>query len=103
MREMKIYVHGGVTVDNIPDHIQVRVFDDSTQYLLPENRRDEDYSIAVSWCVADVKNAAKERGIAISTKQAIRVLDSLEQNHNAQLGINWATIDSCLDKSRSRL
>lgn len=100
MREIQIYAHSRVVVENIPDHVQVRVFDDKKQYLLPENRRDEDYSITVSWNVTDVKNAAKEREISISTKQAIELLKSLEQNHEAEVGINWTTINDALDQER---
>lgn len=98
MEEIKIYVHGDITVENIPDHVQIRVFDERSDYVIPEHRKDEDFAISVSWHVADVRNAAHEKGMNITTNQAIGILKTIKRDHNAELGINWSTINDSLDQ-----
>ena len=74
----------------------IRVYDD--EFCLPENRSMDDYAISVSWNVADVKGTAEEKGMKITTSQAIQVLDNMKRNHDAELGITWTTIDCWLDE-----
>lgn len=57
---------------------------------------DEHIAVAI-WCVEDVKARAKERGKKISDKQAEEIVDDLEHNHDASIGISWDTIDCLLD------
>ena len=99
MREINIFMEGGVIqhIENIPDDITVRVHDDE-EYCLPENRSKEHYAISVSWNVTDVKDKGEEKGMKITTSEAIQVLDNMERNHDAELGITWTTIDCWLDE-----
>ncbi len=98
MREINIFMEGGVIqhIENIPDDITIRVYDDE-EYCLPENRSKGHYAISVSWNVEDVMHLAKEKGMKITTIQAIEILDNMKRNHDAELGITWTTIDCWLD------
>ncbi len=99
MREILLYIQDGVIqyAEGIPDDITIRVHDDE-EYCLPENRFKEHYAISVSWNVTDVKEKAEEKGMKITTSQAIQVLDNMERNHDAELGITCTTIDCWLDE-----
>src|ERR1039458_7359875 len=45
--------------------------------------------IAIVWDTEDVHRAANERELALTEKEAIQVLQTLHNQHNAQLGLRW--------------
>jgi hypothetical protein len=47
--------------------------------------------IALVWEVRDVHTAANEREVALTNKEAIKVLHELHLNHNKQFGLKWKT------------
>ena len=53
--------------------------------------------INITWCADDVLSVADERGLELSQDQCLEVLDYLENNHDANYGISWLTIECALD------
>lgn len=51
----------------------------------------------VLWLADDVIKQAKEQGVEITPELAAEVLESLDDNHDANYGITWETIDAALD------
>lgn len=51
----------------------------------------------VLWLADDVIKQAKEQGVDISPELAAEILESLDDNHDANYGITWETIDAALD------
>jgi len=51
----------------------------------------------VLWLVDDVIKQAKEQGVDIPPELAAEILESLDDNHDANYGITWETIDATLD------
>ena len=49
--------------------------------------------IRIVWCLEDVVMRAEERDIALTEKQAIKILTNLDKCHDANIGINWNVID----------
>ena len=52
----------------------------------------ENYTIQITWCVEDVLHQAEEEGIALTLEQCKEVLDHVDKNHDATIGINWDVI-----------
>jgi len=52
--------------------------------------------IALVWTVDDVYRAANEREVALTTKEAISVLQTLHDQHNPQSGIKWEDITNII-------
>lgn len=57
---------------------------------------DDHVAVAI-WQTDDVLYHAADRGIAVTELQAIDIIENLEANHDASLGITWDTIDVYLD------
>jgi hypothetical protein len=49
--------------------------------------------ISIEWDVTDVKSCRPQ----LSKKQCQEVLAVLENNHDAQAGINWEVVEECAD------
>ena len=47
----------------------------------------------IVWSVEDVLERAKELKVKISNSEAEEIIDEMEHNHDASVGINWDTID----------
>lgn len=45
--------------------------------------------MALVWEVKDVHRAANERGVALTNAEAIKILQTLLNQHNPQYGIKW--------------
>jgi len=55
---------------------------------------DGDVHIAAPiWCEYDVQKRALERHVSITIEQARSIIDQMDANHNAEIGITWDTID----------
>jgi|TARA_R100000049_G_C1915058_1_gene61532 hypothetical protein len=51
-------------------------------------------TIAVSWCVDDVKQCCKDLGTrTLSTKKCKNVLSNVLRKHDAEIGINWNVLE----------
>jgi hypothetical protein len=48
--------------------------------------------IALVWETDDVHKAANELEVALTEKEAIQVLQTLHEHHNAQYGLKWEDI-----------
>jgi len=60
----------------------------------------EDYwttNMAIVWNVDDIIGVAEQKGLDITKEQACEVLETLLDNHDADLGVNWDTISYALD------
>ncbi|MBI1384718.1 MAG: hypothetical protein GC150_07405 [Rhizobiales bacterium] len=63
-----------------------------------ERNFDPDARIAVAlWQLADVRSRAEARGLAVSDATAVRIIERMDANHDATLGITWETVDDHLD------
>ena len=51
----------------------------------------------VLWLADDVIKQAKEQGVDITQELAAEILESLDDNHDANYGITWETIDATLN------
>lgn len=58
----------------------------------------DEHIAAPIWTETDVLITAKERHQSISMEQAQSILDQLDSNHNAEIGITWDSINSALDE-----
>ena len=54
--------------------------------------------MALVWEVRDVHTAANEREVALTNKEAIKVLQELHHYHNNQYGIKWEDVTCYIDK-----
>ena len=55
-------------------------------------------SISITWDVYDIMWRAKERHLVCTEKDAENILDKLEKQHDANVGINWDVIDAHIDQ-----
>ena len=53
--------------------------------------------MALVWMVEDVHRAANEREVALTHNEAIEVLQTLLDQHNAQYGLRWADITTHIE------
>lgn len=67
---------------------------------LQRNYRPDDHIATTIWQVDDVRCQARERGFAISEERAAEILERIDSNHDACLGITWETIHYWLDHFR---
>jgi len=54
--------------------------------------------MALVWDVQDVHTAANEREVALTNKQAIKVLQELHHYHNKQYGIKWEDMTAYIEE-----
>lgn len=45
------------------------------------------------WHIDDIKGVAENKGVDLTKEQLLKVVDSIEHNHDANIGINWDNID----------
>ena len=50
------------------------------------------------WSVNDILSRAEELGIELSEKEAIEIGEALDLNHDANIGINWDSIDTEIEE-----
>jgi hypothetical protein len=48
--------------------------------------------IAIIWTTRDIHTAANEREVALTNKEAIKVLQEVHHYHNKQYGLKWEDI-----------
>lgn len=53
-------------------------------------------SISIEWCLQDIKAVVEGFEKSISDSDALVVLEYLEDNHNAEVGINWSVIEEAI-------
>ena len=53
--------------------------------------------MALVWEIEDVHRAANEREVALTEKEAIGVLQTLQHQHNKQYGIKWEDLTSHIE------
>ena len=58
---------------------------------------DSDDQISITWSVDDILQQALTRNIQLSRENCQEILESIEDNYNADLGINWDIIDFAID------
>ena len=54
--------------------------------------------MALVWMLQDVHTAANERGVALTNKEAMIVLQTLLNQHNKQYGIRWEDLTTHIDQ-----
>ena len=54
--------------------------------------------IALVWEVKDVHRAANEREVALTDEEAIKVLETLLNQHNPQYGIRWEDLTTHIEE-----
>jgi hypothetical protein len=55
--------------------------------------------MALVWDVQDVHTAANEREVALTNREAIKVLQELHHYHNKQCGIKWEDVTCYIEES----
>jgi hypothetical protein len=58
---------------------------------------DDEEIINVTWCITDVEAQAENMGVSLTTEQKHDVMRYIEENHNAELGINWDVIGEVIN------
>ena len=59
----------------------------------PRNKPDPRDSIEISWHIDDVMEVRK----GLSREQRRKVLEAVERNHDATIGVNWDTLEITAD------
>lgn len=54
--------------------------------------------MALVWDVRDVHTAANEKGVALTSRQAIEVLQELHHYHDKQCGIQWRDVTCYIEE-----
>ena len=54
--------------------------------------------MALVWDVQDVHTAANEREVALTHREAIKVLQELHHYHNKQYGIKWEDVTAYIEE-----
>jgi len=70
---------------------------------LSERYQPNEHIATAIWCEEDVIGRAEERGMSITKEQAQSILEQMDANHDAELGITWDTIDAGLDELASNI
>ena len=84
-----------------PVYLQERIIELETE--LEESKKKINYgygfnesnAIAVIWSIEDVKCVAGER--QLTDEECMDILEELQDNHDAEYGINWVAIDAEID------
>ncbi|MEC8306439.1 MAG: hypothetical protein VXZ72_01070 [Chlamydiota bacterium] len=53
--------------------------------------------INITWSTEDVLHQAKQKGVNLTEDEANEILLEMERKHDADVGINWETIDVYID------
>ena len=54
--------------------------------------------IALVWDLQDIHTAANEQEVALTNKQAIRVLQEMHHHHDKQLGLRWEDVTAYIEE-----
>jgi hypothetical protein len=54
-------------------------------------------TIEIKWSTEDVLLQAENAGFELTEDQADEILESLKDNHDATVGINWDVISFCIE------
>jgi hypothetical protein len=54
--------------------------------------------MALVWDVQDVHTAANEQGVALTNREAIKVLQELHHYHNKQTGLQWKDVTCYIEE-----
>ena len=80
-----------ITVD-VPHDVP----DQKVRYLI--NRLFSPDWMAIYWHISDIQDAAGD--LPMSAEDAREILEELDEDHNANVGINWDVINVCVDAWR---
>ena len=69
---------------------------ETIEHLRRSYKENQHIAVAI-WCIEDVMERAKERGIKITEEQAEELIDRVDRKQDASIGISWDTIDCYLD------
>ena len=53
--------------------------------------------ISITWDIDDVKAVASDRNLQLTHEHCLNVLDYIESNHDANIGVSWNSIHFALD------
>jgi len=54
--------------------------------------------IQITWHTLDVLSKAKTMDVPLTEQEADDILQSLKDNHDAQIGINWDVVESYINQ-----
>ena len=61
--------------------------------------RDPEEIVAVSiWDCEDVHGQAQSMNISLTPAEAEAVLEDMEQNHDAEIGLNWRSMEAAINR-----
>ena len=60
---------------------------------------NEKNSIAIIWCIADIKDKAKEMKVSVklTDDQCMQILQDILRHHDASLGVSWDTLEYAIE------
>ena len=60
---------------------------------------NEKNSIAIIWCIDDIKDKAKEMEVSVklTDKQCMYILWEIHRRHDASLGVSWDTLEYAIE------
>ena len=56
-----------------------------------------EYKITITWNDDDVRHVASQMKVTLSDEQIINVLNYVDKNHDATVGITWDTIQWAIE------
>lgn len=59
------------------------------------------FEVADKWGVDEVIERAAERNIEVNIEDARKILKIMQDDYDANIGMNWDYLDTCTDKYRS--
>jgi uncharacterized protein YpuA (DUF1002 family) len=56
-----------------------------------------EYTISIKWGDDDVRHQASQMGVTLTDEQIINVLNLVKNNHDADYGVTWDTIEWAIE------
>ena len=53
--------------------------------------------IDIIWTVEDIREVATNKGLSLTNDECVLILESLEDNYDASIGINWDLLNLAID------
>jgi hypothetical protein len=78
------------------DMIDIAKKHKASKALIKELQDYVDNTCIITWCIQDIMEYAEELGARCTRKQAIKILNLMEREHDANTGVCWDTIESYL-------
>jgi hypothetical protein len=55
------------------------------------------HACVIVWLPEDVKLEAERSGVEITDEEAIQILEDIQHNHDAEIGVSWLTLNIAIN------